>query len=153
MIEEKTTTEVNDKMKKRANNYNRSIGAITKIEKIAQGLLLQTETENVAVVVYSANTIRIRISKKIHAKDDFSYAVIGVPLETDFNIAELADTIVLKTNALKLVLNTNPFRVSFYTLDDQLINEDHASFGTSWIGTEVTTYKTLHHKRKIYWPG
>jgi alpha-glucosidase len=148
MIEEKTTTEVNDKMKKRANNFNRSIGSITRIEKIAQGLLLQTDTENVALVVYSENTIRIRISKKIHEKEDFSYAVVGKPLETDFSIAELADTIVLKTNALKLVLHTNPFRVSFYTLDNQLINEDHASFGTSWIGTEVTTYKTLHPNEK-----
>lgn len=148
MIEEKTTTELKSTTKKRANNFNRSIGGITNIEKTSHGLFLQTETENVAVIVYSAHTIRIRISKKVHEKPDFSYAVTGTPLETDFSIAELADTIVLKTNGLKLVLHTNPFRVSFYTLDDQLINEDHPSFGTSWIGTEVTTYKTLHPNEK-----
>jgi hypothetical protein len=98
MVEGKNTTGVNDNLKKRANNFNRSIGAITKVEKIANGLLLQTETENIAVVVYSAHTIRIRISKKIHEKDDFSYAVVGLPIETEFSIAELADKIVLKTN-------------------------------------------------------
>jgi alpha-glucosidase len=143
MMEDKTKMTLSTHLKKSVNNLNRSIGNIIKTEKTAQGLLLYTDLECIHVLVYSAHIIRIRIYKKEKEQRDFSYAVISEPLITEFSLSELGNCISLQTNALKVKLELQPFRIAFYTLDGLLINEDHASFGTSWIGNEVTTYKTL----------
>jgi alpha-glucosidase len=129
--------------KQRVGNFNRSIGTVTQIDKTSSGLHLQTETENVIIAVYSAHIIRVRIYLKEFETTDFSYAVVEKPIACELALEESQEEIVLQTSALKAVIKKNPFRISFHTKDNLLINEDHPSFGTSWIGNEVTTYKTL----------
>lgn len=134
---------------KSKNQLNRSIGNITAFLKTKRGLLLETETEKIEIIVYSASVIRTRIYCKVAENIDFSYAVVAQPLNTEFVIHESGNTISIQTGTLKMLLNLSPFRVSYYTVDGVLINEDHASFGTSWIGNEVTTYKTIHNGERF----
>ena len=49
----------------------------------------------------------------------------------------------LVTKQLRLKIGTSPLTFSLHNADGQLVNADEPSFGTSWMGTEVTTYKSL----------
>ena len=137
------------KKNKNANNYNQSIGAIVSATKTRNGITLQTATETVEVLVYSHHIVRLRIFKTQYQKADFSYAVIAEPETINFNIEETEAAYFIHTDALKVELQKAPFRVNYYTLNNELINGDHNSFGTSWIGTEVTTYKAIHENEKF----
>lgn len=129
--------------KQRVGNFNRSIGCLTHVERTDNGLHLQTETENIIIAVYSAHIVRVRIYLKSFDKPDFSYAVVEQPGVCDVSFEENKEEIILQTSCLRVLVKKNPFRISFFTTDNLLINEDHPSFGTSWIGHEVTTYKTI----------
>ncbi|MBI3232456.1 MAG: glycoside hydrolase family 31, partial [Bacteroidetes bacterium] len=57
--------------------------------------------------------------------------------------------IELKTDSIKLEITKNPVRFKLYNSKNQLLNEDEAAFGTSWIGEEVTTYKKMQPDEKF----
>lgn len=58
-------------------------------------------------------------------------------------------TILFHTDSLKVRITKRPFSISFYTPDDRPINEDEPGLGTSWIGTEVTSYRHLQEGERF----
>lgn len=107
-----------------------------------QQVNIKTENAYANISVYSPNIIRVRISKQKFTTDQ-SYAVIMQPVSTNVKISEEKNRILLITDSLKLVISKMPFSVAFLTPTDELINKDEEGLTTSWIGDEVTTYKTL----------
>lgn len=139
---------------KKGTSFNQPLASITGKKNLPNGLQLSTENELADIIVYSENTIRIRIRKKEQEKQDFSYAVIcEKPLESKFECIEQNDKIILKTTAITLEITTAPVRFSFFTPEGKLINADDEAFGTSWIGNEVTTYKKMHVNEKYIGMG
>ena len=128
---------------KRAENLNKSLGACTHLQISAQGVVLETANDIAEVTVYTAGIVRIRIQAKKSFKEDPSYAVIAKPDKVKFEVKDDSKKITLGTSALKLVITKNPVRFSFYNSKGELLNADDKAFGTSRIGTEITTYKTL----------
>jgi len=122
---------------------NQSLGNLTSHNFSGQALQLNTTFGNAVVTVYDEGLFRVRIVKD-KLIEDFSYAVSGSPLKTDVSFNESADKLILSTRLVKLEISRNPVRFTFYSSDGTLLNADDPAFGTSWIGTEVTTYKTLH---------
>jgi len=94
------------------------------------------------VIVYSPNVIRIRIDKQSFVPD-FSYAVVSNPLPCAVKVTNSSDVCTIETDSLILRIKKKPLRFTFLTKEGEIINADDASFGTSWLGEEVTTYKTL----------
>lgn len=94
------------------------------------------------ICFYSASTVRVRISRQ-PLTDDFSYAVISGPASQPIKPVEVNGEIILATDSIKVVITRSPFSIRFLTPDNRVINEDEPGLGTSWIGTEVTTYKHL----------
>ncbi|NTW26337.1 MAG: DUF4968 domain-containing protein, partial [Lentimicrobium sp.] len=121
---------------------NQSLGKITSHQLNGQILSLETDNGKAEVTVFNSGVIRIRITKDDFA-DDFSYAVIASPEKCPVKLDETTDQLIFSTPTLKLEIDKNPARFSFYTSDGRLINADDKAFGTSWIGTEITTYKKL----------
>ena len=101
-----------------------------------------TKSGKAQVIVYSPNVIRIRIDKQ-NFIPDFSYAVVPNPVACSVNITNSADVYSISTDSLILRISKKPLRFTFLTKDDKIINADEPAFGTSWLGDEVTTYKTL----------
>ena len=124
-----------------------SLGNLKKMKKTDTGLLIETSFGKAQIMVYNTDIIRIRIVKN-DFEPDFSYAVIANPEKSNFKIIETEEVITLTTDSVKLVISTNPVRFKFLTGDNRVINEDD-TFGTNWVGEEVTTYKKLQDGEKF----
>lgn len=129
-------------------SQNQSLGNITAHQLDGQLLKLETDFGKVEITVFSPGIFRIRIVKD-HFNTDFSYAVVGKPLLCDVKLDEQQDKFLLSTESLTLEIAKNPARFAFFTKEGKLINSDDKAFGTSWIGTEVTTYKQLQPKERF----
>jgi len=57
--------------------------------------------------------------------------------------------ITIRTDSLVLEMTKKPLRFTFKTPDGKTINEDDASFGTNWVGNEITTYKKLQEDERF----
>jgi alpha-glucosidase len=129
-------------------SQHNSLGKVTSHRLSGQVLYLETDNGKAEITVFSPGVFRIRIVKDAFM-EDFSYAVTGKPEQCEVKLAETNDKLVLSTGKLKLEIDRNPARFAFYTSDGKLINSDDKAFGTSWIGTEVTTYKTLQEGERF----
>jgi len=125
-----------------AQNSVKEPGAIKTIHRQGQNIDLRTERAYIRLTVYDPGTIRVRISDR-PLEADFSYAVITPPAPTPIKWEEGATTLRLSTDSLDLFIRKNPFSLSLRTKDGHTINEDENGLGTSWLGSQVTTYKKL----------
>lgn len=126
----------------------KNTGKVTAVSIQPQEIKITTQHGFAVITAYSPSIIRVRIDKKPLAKD-FSYAVISRPLAFKPRISQNADEIKLETDSLIAVISKNPFAVTFTTPDGHLINTDEKGLGTSWIGEEVTTYKTMQEGERF----
>jgi len=117
-------------------------GAVTSVSQEGPGLSLRTQNAFAFITVYSNNIIRVRLSDRPFFKDQ-SYAVVASPALQPVKWAQDAAAITVTTDSLQLIIHKSPFSITFLTLEGKVINEDEKGLGTSWIGTQVTTYKTL----------
>lgn len=125
-----------------------SLGNLKKLTKGKNSLTIETTNGIAQVTVYSPEIIRVRINKQLPA-GDFSYAVVGQPVECKVKILETEGQILVITDSLRLQVSTDPVRFTFTTHDGkQVINEDD-TFGTTWVGEEVTTFKKLQEGEKF----
>ncbi len=117
-------------------------GNVKSIDIGAQDISFTTTDAYGKLIVYSPSIIRVRIDKKPLGRD-FSYAVINRPQKSNVKITQDAETITIITDSLKTIVYKTPFRIAYYTPDGQLINQDEPGLSTSWVGDEVTCYKTM----------
>lgn len=130
-------------------NLNNSLGKLKKADKnkVKQTFTFTTTNGTAIVSIYTANIFRIRIAKKFGP--DFSYAVVGNITRGDFDYGEDQKTFFISSDSLDLFVQKEPLRFTFKTKSGQIISEDDVDFGTSWMGTEVTTYKKLQDGEKF----
>ena len=126
----------------------KTIGNVKRFDIDGPTVRITAENAFVIVTAYSDNVIRVRIDKQ-KLKEDFSYAVIGQPAKAHVNINGVDKQITMTTDSLKVVIQNDPFAISFYTLDDKLINKDEPGLTTSWVAEEVTTYKTMQEGERF----
>ena len=124
-------------------HLNHSLGSMVSHSVDKHAVTLETITEKVIITVYSEDIFRVRIFKKNEGSIDFSYAVIAEPKSVKFEVKEGQDIIHISTKSITLSIQKDPLRFSFLDHLGNVLNEDDGSFGTSWIGNEVTTYKRL----------
>ncbi|MBI9037969.1 MAG: DUF4968 domain-containing protein [Bacteroidales bacterium] len=129
-------------------NMNKSLGNLISFSRDEQTINIVTDFGKAGISVFSPNILRIRVVLK-EFNEDFSYSVIAKPEKCVAKVNEFEEYIEICTDSLILKITKNPVRFQFLTLERELINEDDPAFGTSWIGTEVTTYKKLQPKEKF----
>lgn len=127
---------------------NHSLGNLVSHEYREQALHLKTDFGNAIITIYDDGIIRLRIVKDEFI-ENFSYAVIAQPNNTDANFIEENDKLIIKTSLVSLEIGKNPVRFTFYSNDGTLLSTDDPAFGTSWIGSQVTTYKTLQEGERF----
>ncbi|EOZ98323.1 Alpha-glucosidase [Indibacter alkaliphilus LW1] len=134
--------------KSKQSNRNLPIGDVKFWKKEEFGISGNTAVANFKLTVYREDTIRVQVSKETYFSPN-PYTVIQDPQTVDFSIKEYESSVVLQTDKLKLELGLSPFTITYYTLDDQVINKDDAGFAVSWLGTEVSNYKTVQENEKF----
>ncbi|NNC94131.1 MAG: glycoside hydrolase family 31 protein [Chitinophagales bacterium] len=112
------------------------------------GLYLHAENADVRIRVWSANIIQIHISIQEEA-ESFSYAVDGKPAKTKFKIEESKGEFQLSTSEIILRIKKSRIRFSFFDKRNNILNSDDPAFGTSWINSELTTYKSLQEGERF----
>jgi alpha-glucosidase len=117
-------------------------GKVTGVVIGTQSVDIFTENDFARISVYSPNIIRVRMDNK-ELKPDFSYAVIAAPVKTAVTINQNDTAIFISTDSIKTIIHKIPFSIAFFTNAGDTINEDEAGLTTSWVGTEVTTYKHM----------
>ncbi len=120
-----------------------SLGKCTDWKQESNGLLITTPQGVLRLTAYTPYIIRVRAVRTNADWNDHSFAVTMQAQTVKFSVKDDADALTLTTDAMKVVVKKNPVRVQFFTLDGKLLNEDESAFGTTWLGTEVTTHKRL----------
>src|SRR5690606_17644510 len=125
---------------------SRSLGGL--VSFVTNGAVLQGETTfgKFRVTAYSGSVVRIDATGD--AFDDFSYAVVAQPLEDTLAFRDLGDILEITLATFTIRITKYPVRFTFITNDGRVINEDH-SFGISWIGEQVTSYRKLQEGERF----
>lgn len=128
-------------------SLNNSLGDFLRWDQENDGLTGETTNGKFRVRLYNDHIVRIQVTKEKEF-DEFSYSVVATPNAKVLSFLDQQDNLVIKTPHLVLTITKYPVRFSFYTIHNQLINEDD-TFGTSWIGEQVTTYKRLQEGERF----
>ena len=123
------------------NSTSKRLGNIRGFKSIDACLTVDTTFGKCKITVYSQNVFRVAITQD-ETFEDFSYSIITSPATTKINVEDLDHQLIIRTSAAQLLIEKNPTRFSFQTLEGKVINEDDV-LGASWIGEQVTLYKKL----------
>ena len=124
-----------------------SLGDLISWKQDQFGVTGETSNGNFKVSFYNDHIARIQVTRESEF-EDFSYAVTADPHVESMTILDQAENIVIKTPAVVLTITKAPVRFGFYYIHHQVINEDD-TFGTSWNGEQVTTYKKLQEGERF----
>ena len=128
--------------KKALNHLVKDLGSLNTWKKQANGIEGETSAAKFQVEVHNDKTIRIRITKN-EQYDNFPYTISGAPDPTRVIVSEHKTEITIKTKSVILHIQKDPVRFSFHNKGGELISQDDPGLGSSWMGNEVTTYRTL----------
>jgi alpha-glucosidase len=124
-----------------------SLGNLTHWKQEPYGLSGETTYGKFKIQLYNDHIVRIQVTRE-EEFEDFSYAVVAAPQAETMSILDQTENLVLKTPSLVLTVTKYPVRFAFYSIHNQVINEDDA-FGTSWNGEQITTYKKLQEGERF----
>ncbi len=122
---------------------NEALGKYVSHSRIDCGICIFSENALVEATVYSDAVCRISAARSLDEPEAFSYAVVQEPEAVDFLLEEDEERIIVETSLYSLRIQKFPLRFSFFTPGGVLVNEDDPAFGISWIGDEITAYKSL----------
>lgn len=117
-------------------------GNVTGVKISGQTIRITAANARAEITAWSHNVVRVRMDRQELAKD-FSYAVVATPKNFAPSITQTADEIRLETDSLVARIGKKPFSVTFLTKHGEVLQADEPGLGTSWIGEEVTAYKTM----------
>ena len=127
---------------------NSSLGHFQKMENNSPEFTIYTDNGLVKVIIYSTNVVRIRVEKQVFTKT-FSYAVVANPEKCNIVTNDTPELLVIQTDSVIIQIQKKPLRFTFLNKNKQLLNADDNSFGTSWLGEQVATYKTLQPNERF----
>jgi alpha-glucosidase len=120
-----------------------TIGNVKRFSTTSHGIAMELTNAYAEITAYNPTTIRVRIGKQKFGKD-FSYAIDDLAAHYTFkNVSTDGNKKILITDSLKVIVNTQPFRISFYNLKNEFLCGDDESLGTSWWGNQVSCYRKL----------
>src|SRR3954468_10495246 len=104
-------------------------GAVKKTTVIPHGIAFELTNGYAEITAYSPSTVRVRAGRQKFAKD-FSYAIDDLSSSYNFISSSTEGTKkILITDSLKVVVDLQPFRVSFYNLKNELLSGDEGNLG------------------------
>jgi len=124
------------------NIRNESIGQVSSLILASNKVSGNTAKAHFQITAYTDHIIRVQVSKE-DSFEEYPYSVILEPGNNHYQTAEDSHQSTLTTNAIKILIQKDPFRIHFFDTQGNLLNADDPDFGISWLGTKVTNYKQL----------
>ena len=124
-------------------NYrNISVGAVDQLSTANNTIEGKAGSYQFRLTPYTEEIIRVQVTKDPKF-DEYPFSVILEPQNLEVDIKDTDKELTLDTDAVQVKLQRDPLRFSFFSSDGTLLNQDDPTFGISWLGEEVTNYKTL----------
>ncbi len=122
-----------------------SLGNVSGVKLIPQGVELTAGTSRVRIVALSPNVLRVRYSRPGEFPADRSFAVLphAFPDAPSVNVKQSPDAVMVATNALQVKILRSPLRILFLKLDDSIISQDQPGFPTSFNGSGFRVWKAM----------
>ncbi len=130
-------------MKQKSGRRNLSLGKLLTAHPTPLGVCCETENGWLHLDVIRKDIIRVRSGKLGEEWTEYSYAVIAKPEDAHFKYTAHDDHGQLQTDALNVEITKKSCALTFKDLEGNVLNADDPAFGTSWLGQEVSTYKSL----------
>ena len=111
---------------------------------------IEGKTENACIRLefLSESVVNIRFSQSTPF-DEQSYAVVGKGKPVKIEHAVSDSEISIGTSKVKVKIDPQTTKITFFNADGLVVNEDEAGLGTTWIGEQVTTYKKLQKDERF----
>lgn len=129
-------------------DVSKRLGRITSWKSEGQGLVAAAAEGHLQLRFYTDRIVRITISTS-SIPESYPYAVVAQPETVSVTLRETSDYLELATSRLVVRLELNPFRISFLTIQGDVLNEEEKGLGTSWIGEQVTSYRKLQEGERF----
>jgi alpha-glucosidase len=105
--------------------YYAPLGNASALTRSERGIVLNVGEERFRAEFVRADVLKLAISQAGRFDEQPTFAVSAAPGEPQrFEIEEAADTITLKSSALRLVISKRPFGLAAYRADGSVIFED-----------------------------
>ncbi|MFC4872692.1 glycoside hydrolase family 31 protein [Negadavirga shengliensis] len=123
-------------------------GSILEYSPCDTGIIGRTENGCFKLTVYSANIIRVQVSRAGNFAAN-PYSVVSQPVKGLHGFSENQDHILFSTAAVSVFIQKSNFALTFKNKNGEILNEDVPAFGINWLGTEVSCYKKLRRWEKF----
>ncbi|MEY3444190.1 MAG: hypothetical protein RLZZ519_2471, partial [Bacteroidota bacterium] len=124
---------------------NVHLGNLVSYSQISQGLHVIAENGWLQVEFWNPGVVRVRAGRSDEPLDDFSYALDAqatkVPVTVEYQFS--SECIILRNYDVQIQILTAPVSIQFLDETGRIVNSDDPAFGISWLGQEVSVYKSL----------
>src|SRR5215831_823409 len=105
------------------NATSQRLGKIQRVDAAEGQITADTSLGKFKVTVYNPYVIRVAITRDDEF-ENFSYATVASQEGTKIIMQNLDSNLIIQTSSLQLLIEKNPARFSFQTLEGKVINED-----------------------------
>ncbi|TDX00814.1 glycoside hydrolase family 31 protein [Dinghuibacter silviterrae] len=126
-----------------------AVGPVSSVSVDNQTVRVSTSNARAEISAYGPGIIRVRVVPGNTLGPYFSYAVTGTPETTRVKVTSSGADVRIVTDSLQVCVSKQPFAVTFLTPSGDTINTDEPGLGTSWIGSDITTYKHLQEGERF----
>jgi alpha-glucosidase len=122
-----------------------SLGDVSSVQAIENGVELTTGSARVVVVALSPHVVRVRYVTENPAPPDESFAVLPDPFPNaaKVDLKDSAGQVDLDTGAIRLRISKSPLRVAFLDGSGEVVAEDHPSHPVLFNGSEFRIWKSM----------
>ena len=122
-----------------------SLGNVSGVGVLPQGVDLKVGAARVRVVALSSNVVRVRYAPQGTLPAEHSFAVLprAFPLPPMVEVQESADAVTLKTDSMQVKILKAPLRILFLDLKGNVISQDQPGFPASFNGAAFRVWKSM----------
>jgi alpha-glucosidase len=132
---------------------SKSIGDVNNVVIDNQELTFKTDDFSGSIHFFAEDIVRVRLRPHHNEARAHSYAVSMEPQSVSVKIEKAENEVKMSTSKCELRFTKSPFRISFYSASGELLSQDDPAFGTSYLGTEVCTYRSLQEGERFLGMG
>lgn len=136
-------------MKEKHGRKNISLGKLLSVYEVPKGLCCEAVNGWLQLDVIRPDVIRVRAGKLGDEWTEYSYAVVGEAQDVDYEYIQDSHFHRLQTAALSVEINPESCALTFKDAEGKILNQDDPAFCTSWLGQEVSTYKSLQNGERF----
>lgn len=118
-----------------------------------KGITVNTSASLVELRFYSPSIVRVLKSSSKKIAEPLNLSVIVQPINTSFSVKQDGQRLIVTTKALKIELNTNDGRLSYYSLTGKILMSEQANNNHLSNGESIKQEFNLPSKDAIYGLG